>query len=91
VANFIDKVGGGIYARSEIKRPEDLRGKTVGVGRAGSISDSIARYVLRATLGLAPDRDVKLLVVSEPGSRHTGFGARHRRCGAALHAAPFGC
>jgi ABC-type nitrate/sulfonate/bicarbonate transport system substrate-binding protein len=40
VANFIDKVGGGIYARSEIKRPEDLRGKTVGVGRAGSISDS---------------------------------------------------
>src|SRR5882672_9772241 len=29
VANFIDKVGGGIYARGEIKRPEDLRGKTV--------------------------------------------------------------
>jgi ABC-type nitrate/sulfonate/bicarbonate transport system substrate-binding protein len=66
VANFIDKVGGGIYARSEIKRPEDLRGKTVGVGRAGSISDSIARYVLRAKLGLVPDRDVKLLVVGEP-------------------------
>ena len=66
VANFIDKVGGGIYARGEIKRPEDLRGKTVGVGRAGSISDSIARYVLRAKLGLVPDRDVKLLVVGEP-------------------------
>jgi ABC-type nitrate/sulfonate/bicarbonate transport system substrate-binding protein len=38
----------------------------VGVGRAGSISDSIARYVLRAKLGLVPDRDVKLLVVGEP-------------------------
>ena len=36
------------------------------MGRAGSISDSIARYVLRAKLGLVPDRDVKLLVVGEP-------------------------
>lgn len=66
VANFINKVGGAIYAKSEIKSPEDLRGKTLGVGRAGSISDSIARYVLRAKLGLIPDRDVKLLVVGEP-------------------------
>lgn len=66
VANFINKVGGAIYAKGEIKSPEELRGKTVGVGRAGSISDSIARYVLRAKLGLVPDRDVKLLVVGEP-------------------------
>jgi ABC-type nitrate/sulfonate/bicarbonate transport system substrate-binding protein len=66
VANFINKVGGAIYAKSEIKGPEDLRGKTVGVGRAGSISDSIIRYVLRAKLGLVPDRDLKLLVVGEP-------------------------
>ncbi|MGH7873741.1 MAG: ABC transporter substrate-binding protein [Candidatus Binatia bacterium] len=66
VANFINKVGGAIYAKSEIKSPEDLRGKTIGVGRAGSISDSILRYVLRAKLGLIPDRDVKLLVVGEP-------------------------
>lgn len=66
VANFLNKVGGAIYSKSEIKSPEDLRGKTVGVGRAGSISDSIVRYVLRAKLGLVPDRDVKLLVVGEP-------------------------
>jgi NitT/TauT family transport system substrate-binding protein len=66
VANFINKVGGAIYAKPEIKSPEDLRGKTIGVGRAGSISDSIIRYVLRAKLGLVPDRDVKLLVVGEP-------------------------
>lgn len=66
VANFINKVGGAIYSKPEIKSPEDLRGKTIGVGRAGSISDSIIRYVLRAKLGLVPDRDVKLLVVGEP-------------------------
>ena len=66
VANFINKVGGAIYSKPEIKTPEDLRGKTIGVGRAGSISDSVIRYVLRAKLGLVPDRDVKLLVVGEP-------------------------
>ena len=66
VANFLNKVGGAIYSRPEIKNPEDLRGRVVGVGRAGSISDSIVRYVLRAKLGLVPDRDVKLLVVGEP-------------------------
>lgn len=66
VANFINKVGGAIYSKSEIKSPEELRGKTLGVGRAGSITDAVVRYVLRAKLGLAPDRDVKLFVVGEP-------------------------
>ena len=66
VANFINRVGGAIYSKADIKSPEELRGKTVGIGRAGSISDTIARYVLRAKLGLVPDRDVKLFVVGEP-------------------------
>jgi ABC-type nitrate/sulfonate/bicarbonate transport system substrate-binding protein len=66
VANFINRVGGAIYSKADIKSPEELRGKTVGIGRAGSISDTIVRYVLRAKLGLVPDRDVKLFVVGEP-------------------------
>jgi hypothetical protein len=33
---------------------------------AGSISEIVLRYVLRAKLGLQPDRDVKLLVVGDP-------------------------
>ncbi|HYA29726.1 MAG TPA: ABC transporter substrate-binding protein, partial [Acidobacteriota bacterium] len=37
-----------------------------GVSRAGSISEVVLRYVLRAKLGLQPDRDVKLLVVGDP-------------------------
>lgn len=89
VANFINKVGGAIYSKSEIKSPEDLRGKTLGVGRAGSISDSVLRYVLRAKLGLVPDRDVKLLVVGEPA---LGLQALERGLvdGAAQHAAQSG-
>lgn len=66
VAINMNKVGGGIFARSEIKTAEDLRGKTIGVSRAGSISEIILRYVLRAKLGLQPDRDVKMLVVGDP-------------------------
>jgi NitT/TauT family transport system substrate-binding protein len=66
VAINMNKVGGGIFTRSDIKTAEDLRGKTIGVSRAGSISEIILRYVLRAKLGLQPDRDVKLLVVGDP-------------------------
>jgi len=66
VAINMNKVGGGIFAKSEIKTVEDLKGKTIGVSRAGSISEIILRYVLRAELGLQPDRDVKMLVVGDP-------------------------
>ncbi len=66
VAINMNRVGGGIFAKSEIKSAEDLRGKTIGVSRAGSISEIILRYVLRTKLGLQPDRDVKMLVVGDP-------------------------
>jgi ABC-type nitrate/sulfonate/bicarbonate transport system substrate-binding protein len=44
VAINMNKVGGGIFAKSEIKTPEDLRGKIIGVSSAGSISEVILRY-----------------------------------------------
>jgi len=66
VAINMTKVGGGIFAKNEIRSAEDLHGKTIGVSRAGSISEIVLRYVLRAKLGLQPDRDVKLLVVGDP-------------------------
>jgi NitT/TauT family transport system substrate-binding protein len=65
VAINMNKVGGGIFAKGEIKTAENLS-KTIGVSRAGSISEIILRYVLRAKLGLQPDRDVKMLVVGDP-------------------------
>src|ERR1043166_4124461 len=63
---LVNKVGGGIVAKPEIKSPEDLRGKVIGTGRPGALAETIVRYVLRAKLGLQPDRDVKLLPVGEP-------------------------
>jgi NitT/TauT family transport system substrate-binding protein len=66
VAINMNKVGDGIFAKGEIKTVEDLRGKIIGVSRAGSISEVILRYVLRAKLGIQPDRDVKMLVVGDP-------------------------
>jgi ABC-type nitrate/sulfonate/bicarbonate transport system substrate-binding protein len=62
---FINKVGSGILSKAEIKTPEELRGKTIATGRPGAFADTMVRYVLRAKLGLVPDRDVKLLPMGE--------------------------
>ena len=65
VLTFLNKVGSGIFAKSEIKTPEQLRGKTIGTGRPGAFNDIMVRYVLRGKFGMNPDRDVKLLPVGE--------------------------
>ena len=49
-----------IMALPEIKKIEDLRGKTVGVTRFGSSTDFTMRYVLKKH-GLEPGRDVALI------------------------------
>ena len=61
----INKVNSAIFSRPEIKRSEDLRGKTIATGRPGAFGDTMVRYVLRAKLGLVPDRDVKMLPMGE--------------------------
>jgi ABC-type nitrate/sulfonate/bicarbonate transport system substrate-binding protein len=66
VLTLVNKVGGAIVSKPEIKNTEDLKGKVIGTGRPGALAETIVRYVLRAKLGLAPDRDVKLLPVGEP-------------------------
>jgi ABC-type nitrate/sulfonate/bicarbonate transport system substrate-binding protein len=65
ILTFINKVGSGLISKAEIKTPEELRGKTVATGRPGAFADTMVRYVLRAKLGLVPDRDVKLLPMGE--------------------------
>ena len=61
----INKVNSAIFSRPEIKTAEDLRGKVVATGRPGAFGDTMVRYVLRAKLGLVPDRDVKMLPIGE--------------------------
>lgn len=49
-----------LLVRSEIKKPEDLKGKALGITRYGSSTDFTLRFLLKKW-GLEPDRDVKLI------------------------------
>jgi NitT/TauT family transport system substrate-binding protein len=49
-----------IFVHSSIKRPEDLKGKTVGITTFGSSTDFSIRYLIKK-LGMEPDKDVKIL------------------------------
>src|SRR5207245_9208816 len=62
---FVNKVGGAIVSKPEIKSADDLRGKVIGTGRPGALAETMVRYVLRSKLNLVTDRDVNLLPVAE--------------------------
>jgi NitT/TauT family transport system substrate-binding protein len=49
-----------VFVQSSIKKPEDLKGKAIGITRYGSSTDFSIRYLLKKW-GLEPDRDVKIL------------------------------
>jgi len=66
VALLSNKLGGGIFSKSEIKKPEDLKGKLIATGRPGALNDILVRYVLTRKWGMSPDRDVKLMPIGEP-------------------------
>lgn len=49
-----------LIVHPSIKRPEDLKGKAVGITRYASSTDFTLRYLLRKW-GMEPDRDVKII------------------------------
>jgi NitT/TauT family transport system substrate-binding protein len=49
-----------VFAHPSIKKPEELKGKTVGITRFGSSTDFSVRYLIKK-LGMEPDKDVKIL------------------------------
>jgi ABC-type nitrate/sulfonate/bicarbonate transport system substrate-binding protein len=49
-----------VFVHSSIKRPEDLKGKTVGITTFGSSTDFSIRYLIKK-LGMEPDKDVRIL------------------------------
>lgn len=51
-----------ILANPELKKPEQLRGKKVGISRLGGASDFSIRYAL-SHWGLVPDKDVAIIQV----------------------------
>jgi NitT/TauT family transport system substrate-binding protein len=55
VASPLVKLPYVLVARAEIRRPEDLKGKAIGVTRPGDLSARLSRQVVRK-FGLAPDQ-----------------------------------
>src|SRR3990172_5906787 len=49
-----------LVARPEIRRPEDLRGKIIGIGRFGAAADWALRLILRK-LGINETKDVQIV------------------------------
>jgi ABC-type nitrate/sulfonate/bicarbonate transport system substrate-binding protein len=73
---FIGAVGNRLdytlTALPSIKRPEDLKGKRIGVSQLGSSTDFIARVALRR-LGLNPEKDVQIVGIGGQGDRWTAL------------------
>lgn len=57
-----------LVVKPEIKRPEDLKGKKVGVTTFGSLTDFLVRYILRKK-GINPDREVALMQIGADPER----------------------
>jgi NitT/TauT family transport system substrate-binding protein len=60
LATMVRTLVQSLIARPEIARPEELRGKAVGISRLGTTIDTGARLAVRH-FGLEPDRDVAIV------------------------------
>jgi NitT/TauT family transport system substrate-binding protein len=49
-----------VFVHSSIQRPEDMKGKTIGITTYGSSTDFSIRHLVRK-VGMDPERDVKIL------------------------------
>jgi ABC-type nitrate/sulfonate/bicarbonate transport system substrate-binding protein len=70
----VNKLVFSMYARPEIKRVEDLKGKKIGITRYGTSADISARYALRQH-SLDPQKDVLLLQLGAMSSIGAGLRA----------------
>jgi NitT/TauT family transport system substrate-binding protein len=69
VGNRLDYI---LAAHPSIKKPEDLKGKRIGVSQLGSSTDFIARLAARR-LGLNPESDVQIVGIGGQGDRWTAL------------------
>jgi NitT/TauT family transport system substrate-binding protein len=68
LAHTMPGVVQSLMVRPEIKRPEDLKGKTIGVTNFGSLTDFLVRYLAKKK-GLNPDKDFALLQIGADNER----------------------
>ena len=83
IASSLNRLVGSIYARPEIKTPEDLRGKKLGVSRFGALSETGTAIFLEC-FGLKRGTDVAIIQVGglpeivtamEKGAIQAGFAS----------------
>ena len=72
VACFINVLAYELVVLDSVKSAEDLKGKSIGISRFGSVSDVAARELIKG-LGLRPMEDVKILQVGGAAERAAGF------------------
>jgi NitT/TauT family transport system substrate-binding protein len=68
IASFADTTGSSIFSKPEVKSLADLRGKVIGAGRPGGLSDTLLAYILKRRLGLDQTRDVKVVRLGDDPS-----------------------
>ncbi len=69
---YINTLPYELVVHESIKSAEDLRGKSIGISRVGSASDSAARILVKG-LGLEPVKDVPILQVGGTAERAAAF------------------
>jgi len=74
VASPLVKLPYVLVARKEIGRPEDLKGKSIGIARAGDLSDRLSRAVVRK-FGLPPDAVTMRPIGGSQGERYLAMAA----------------
>jgi NitT/TauT family transport system substrate-binding protein len=62
LAHTMPAVVHALMVRPDIKRPEDLKGKKIGVSSLGSLTDFLVRTIAKKK-GLNPDRDLTLISI----------------------------
>jgi ABC-type nitrate/sulfonate/bicarbonate transport system substrate-binding protein len=75
-----------IIASPELKKPEALKGKKVGISRLGGASDFSIRYAL-THWGLVPDKDVAIMQVG--GEQEEFLALQNKAIDAAVLSEPF--
>ena len=65
IASFLNVTGSSLFTKPQITKSSELRGKVVGSGRPGSITDVMLHYVLKKKLNLDPARDVKVVPLGD--------------------------
>jgi NitT/TauT family transport system substrate-binding protein len=68
LAHTMPGVVQSLMVRADIKKPEDLKGKTIGVTTFGSLTDFLVRYLAKKK-GLNPDKDFALLQIGADNER----------------------